>query len=354
MSNAPQIKRTANHFPSHIDPTKLPANVGYDPRGKGRWYYRKGQGRANRGKQLRFGSSKTTLSEIWQFVEGKESNSLSTFRGISLKFQESRDWNNLAARTQNGYLSIHKVVCTSETVSGIKVGDIPLEAWTPGLVRRYLEHRAKASESSAAAEVRYIKRVFSWAIGYDYYLKSNPAKGVTLAGMANPRTHYVQDTDFNLAIAVAPLIVALAAHLAYLTGRRRTDLLKLRRTQLTDDGIEFEESKTGKLTVVAWSDELHALVEMLKDEAGDSMFLFPRRGSPSETMTGSAFDTAWQRVRARMKAEGGTPFQFKDIRAKHASDLETDEDATVSLRHSGQSVTRRHYRRRPTKIHSLR
>lgn len=284
-----------------------------------------------------------------------ESNSINTFRGISNKFRESRHWKNLAARTQTGYQAIHKVVCSSEILNGIKVGDIPIDAWTPGLVRRYLEHRAKTSESFAAAEVRYIKRVFSWAIGFDYYLKVNPAKGVTLTGMADPRTHYVQDVDYHLTIAVAPLIVGLAAHLAYLTGRHRTDILNLRRSQLTDEGIEFEESKTGKLTIVAWSDELRATVEMLKHEAGDSMFLFPRRGSLAESMTGSAFDTAWQRIRARVKAEGGTPCQFKDIRAKHASDnIKTDEDATVSLRHSGRSVTRRHYRRRPTKITNLR
>ncbi|ODB94965.1 hypothetical protein A3194_20085 [Candidatus Thiodiazotropha endoloripes] len=347
-------KRTASHFPLHINPDKLPANVGYDPRGKGRWYYRKGQGRANRGKALRFGNSKTTLAEIWNHIEQIQTDSIDTFRGISLKFQDSRDWAILAPRTQKNYQKLHNSICGYELQSGGQLGDAPLDAWTPGGVRRYLEKRASISESSAAAEVRYIKRIFSWAISMDYYLSANPAKEIKLTRLSVPRTHYVQDTDYNLAIAVAPLIVGLAAHLAYLTGRRRTDLLNLRRTQLTDVGIEFEESKTGKLTVVAWSDELHTLVDMLKDEAGDSMFLFPRRGSPSETMTGSAFDTAWQRVRARMKAQGGTPFQFKDIRAKHASDLETEEDASASLRHSGRSVTRRHYRRRPTKVVSLR
>ncbi|MEW8139561.1 MAG: tyrosine-type recombinase/integrase [Candidatus Thiodiazotropha endolucinida] len=351
---APLSKRTANHYPSHIDSDKLPANVGYDPRGKGRWYYRKSHGRNNRGTAFRFGSGKTTLAEIWQHVEAIETDTVGTFKGISLKFQESRDWSRLAKRTQDNYLKLHKSICATKTKTGTLLGDIALDAWTPGAVRRYLETRAKNSESVATAEIRYIKRVFSWAISMDYYLKANPAKEIKLTRLNPPRTHYVQDADYYLAIAVAPLIVGLAAHMAYLTGRRRTDILNLHRSQLTDDGIEFEENKTGKLTVVAWSDELRATVDMLKSEAGDSVFLFPRRGSPSEPMTDSAFDTAWQRVRTRVKAEDGTPCQFKDIRAKHASDLETDDEASLSLRHSGRSVTRRHYRRRPTKVVSLR
>lgn len=79
----PTTKRTANYFPSHINPDKPPANVGYDPRSKSWRYYRKGQGRANRGKQLRFRSSKRTLSEIWQFAEGKESKG-----GILYQFKD--------------------------------------------------------------------------------------------------------------------------------------------------------------------------------------------------------------------------------------------------------------------------
>jgi hypothetical protein len=60
---------------------------------------------------------------------------------------------------------------------------------------------------------------------------------------------------------------------------------------------------------------------MAIESAGDTLLLFPRQGSANERSTDSAFDTAWQRLRGRVKTGGGTTFQFKDIRAKHASDL---------------------------------
>ncbi|MCU7917108.1 MAG: hypothetical protein KZQ95_01965 [Candidatus Thiodiazotropha sp. (ex Epidulcina cf. delphinae)] len=349
---APPAKRTAKHFPAHIDQEKLPIGVTYVPMGKGRWIYRKGAGRKQRGKEIRFGSSASTLAEIWQFVENLETDSVSTFRGISRKFQDSSDWRTLTPRTQKGYEYLHRTICETTTKTGTKLGDIPLDAWTPGAVRRYIEN--KSSTSAAAADVRYIKRVFSWAISFDYYLKSNPAKGVMLKNMVSPRTHYAQDKDYCLAIALAPLNVGLAAHLSYLTNKRRTDILNLRRHQISPAGVEFEDSKTGKLSIVGWTDELRETIHVAMEIAGDTLLLFPRYGSPHERMTDSAFDTAWQRVRSCVKLAGGVPFQFKDIRAKHASDLETDDEATEQLLHSGTQVTRRHYRRRPKKIVSLR
>ncbi|MEW8027807.1 MAG: hypothetical protein AB2806_08720 [Candidatus Thiodiazotropha sp.] len=348
----PPAKRTAKHFPDHIDPEKLPIGVTYRARGNGRWLYRKGSGRKHRGKEIRFGNKDSSLADIWQFVENLETENISTFKGISKKFQASSDWLTLAPRTQKGYEHLHKIICETDTKTGIKLGDIPLETWTPGSVRRYIENRS--SKSAAAAEVRYIKRVFSWAISFDYFLKPNPAKGVTLKNMTTPRTHYVQDEDYHLALAVAPLNIALAAHLSFLTSKRRTDILTLTRRQLSPEGVEFTDSKTGKLSIVGWTDELQETVDMIKALAGGSLWLFPRRGSPAERYSDTAFNNAWKRVKEKVRAEDGTPFQFKDIRAKHASDLENDKAAEEQLLHSGVQVTRRHYRRRPKKILSFR
>lgn len=351
----PPAKRTGKHLPSHITGDKLPSGVNYDPRGNGRWEYRKGNGRKDRGKRVRFGSNTTTLAEIWSFVETLSTDHADTLRGISLAFQDSSEWKRLKPRTQNGYTHLHRSICERETRTGTKLGDMPLEAWTPGAVRRYRESRRLVSESAAAAEIRYIKRVFSWAIEYEHFFNENPAKGVSLRGLSKPRTHYVQETDYCIAVAVAPLTIGLAAHLAYLTGRRRTDILKAKRSDITADGLTFTESKTGKETIVEWSDELRSTIEMITKEAGDSIWLFPRKGSIGEPMAGSAFDTAWQRVRGRMKAEGYVPFQFKDIRAKHASDFdEAGGDSTENLGHSDKSVTRKHYLRKPKKVVPLR
>ena len=50
-----------------------------------------------------------------------------------------------------------------------------------------------------------------------------------------------------------------------------------------------------------WSEELRQLVDLLEED-GDYAF---------SNYTDSGFDTAWQRVRAKMKKAGKVPFQFK-------------------------------------------
>jgi integrase len=46
---------------------------------------------------------------------------------------------------------------------------------------------------------------------------------------------------------------------AYFTGQRISDVLKIRRTDLTDSGTTFAQSKTGTKLTVAWSDGLRVL-----------------------------------------------------------------------------------------------
>lgn len=68
-----------------------------------------------------------------------------------------------------------------------------------------------------------------------------------------------------------------AMDLATMTGQREGDLLKLTRSQLTDDGIVFAIGKskrrhprhgkvieTSKRVIVEWSPELRAVIERLK------------------------------------------------------------------------------------------
>ncbi len=203
-------------------------------------------------------------------------------------------------------------------------------------------------------ELAYMKRLFAWGMEYEI-CTANPAKEVGLKGLSRARTHYPQDNNYYAAINVAPLHIALMAHLAYLTGRRRNDIVKISRRDLEDEGILFEESKTDKSALVIWTDELRLLVDMIKEESKGSMWLFPAAGSPGDHYRLAALDTAWQRVRAKLRDCKKEPFQFKDIRAKHATDLEeAGGDATDNLQHSQRGLTKRHYLRKPKKVVSLR
>lgn len=337
------MKKTASNskLPSHISAEKLPRYVRYDHRGRGRWVY---QRRIN-GKiqETRLGDSRLTLADIWRRVDDLTSDRIDSFRSISKEFQQSPAFKRLSSGTQKDYQNCHLAICERETRAGDKFGEVPLDAWTPGAVRRYRDARAEDSESRAAHEIRYMKRVFKWAIQYDL-TSENPAKEVEINHLVNAREHYVQDDDYLMALYAAPWKVAIAAHIAYITGRRRKDVLSLKLANVQPEGLLLQEGKTKKESLVQWSDDLLELVEMLKEDGNLSFF----------TWSESGFDTAWQRVRKAVQKAGGIPFQFKDLRAKYASDLDAmGDDAAENLLHSSQQVTRRNYLRLAKKVVSL-
>jgi len=337
------------NYPAHIDPKKLPKNVRYDARGRGRWIYRDRKLR----KEIRLGGAELTLADIWQAVERIQAGGATTFKSLSLAFQKSPIWTGLARSTQRDYQLCHKAIAEKKTRAGVPLGSVPLEAWTVGAVRRYRDERAKVTKSRAKKELAYLRRLFAWAVEYEY-LPTNPAAAVSTKGMAKPRTHYVQDDDYRTLLIHAPLNVALMAHLALLTGRRRQDIVKIRRSDLELEGIYFAESKTDKAALVQWTDELHQLAKLCEQEAGDSLWLFPAQ-HPGCHYSLPALSSAWGKTMRAIKAAGFERFQFKDLRAKHASDLEdAGGDATENLLHSGRSVTKRHYLRKPKKVVSLR
>ena len=338
------MTRSSSKYPSHINPDKLPDNVSYDPRGRGRWTYRKSRGRKQRGKEIRLGNCTLTQSEIWERVDDILNERENTLRCMAKEFEESPEFTRLAASTQRDYKNCRKAVCDTETRAGNKLGDLPLDAWTTGAVLRYRNQRAKSSPSRSAHEMRWLKRIFRWGIQYEW-LKENPAKEVELKGLEKPREHYVQDADYDAALNLAPWKLACFAHLSLLTGRREGDILRLHRGNVQPEGLLIQEGKTGKYSLILWSDELEQLVDLIREDGKTRFFHW----------SASGLQSAWQRLSVKMAEEGFNRFTLQDLRAKHATDLdEIGGNATENLRHSDQQVTRRSYLRKARKVVSLR
>jgi integrase len=123
-----------------------------------------------------------------------------------------------------------------------------------------------------------------------------------------------------------------------MTGQREGDLLKLSRSQLTDDGILFTIGKskgrhprhgkiieTAKRLIVEWSPELRAVIEKLKKLGPDirPTLLCNLQGKP---FTSDGFRSNWHRLldAATKGGKNGEPaalaerFTFHDLRAKSA------------------------------------
>jgi integrase len=140
------------------------------------------------------------------------------------------------------------------------------------------------------------------------------------------------------------------------TGLRPGDLLTLERSNITNDGIVVSTNKTGKLLLIEWSDALRAAVKRsLSQKPQVRQSIICNRKGKSYTVDG--FAAIWYRaIRKAVNDPASSlqePFQFRDLRAKSASD-DTVEAASQRLGHADPRITERVYRRRPKRAKPLR
>jgi len=169
--------------------------------------------------------------------------------------------------------------------------------------------------------------------------------------------------EITEALKVAPPVIHTYIRFKLMTGLRRGDILRLRLSNLRDDGIHVRTSKTGKRLVFEWDEtgKLQALVdEILRippSRIGDAPLFTTRQGKPYIDVDGraNAFDSLWQRFmrKALEKTDLQERFQERDLRAKVASDSASLVEASERLGHADTGITQRVYRRKPVRVRPL-
>ena len=210
----------------------------------------------------------------------------------------------------------------------------------------------KSGSVQANHHIKTLKHIFSKAIEWGA-VTTNPAREVRKLPVA-PRDRYVEDWEYLAVYAVAPPVIQVAMDLAVLTGLRRGDLLALTRSQLKDDGIHVQTSKTGKKLIIEWSGELRAVVARAKKlKPQVRQHVIATRGG--KQFTGNGFQSTWQRAMRKAANDGKLEhrFTFNDLRSKSASDSADILEASERLGHSSVDLTRRVYRRKPARVRPL-
>jgi len=195
-----------------------------------------------------------------------------------------------------------------------------------------------------------LSAAFSAARNWGWYEGIDPTKGLQYRNTESPRQRYVTDSELSKLILCASPQLSCIIRLAYLTGLRQGDILKIRLSELTDDGIFVHQGKTGKNHIIEWSGELRAVVaeaRSLRRRIG-SMWLFA--GRDGQPYTGDGFRAMWRRVKLRAKLPDVT---FHDLRRKAGSDVD-EEHARELLDHSDARTTRRHYRAKTSRSKPVR
>ena len=148
------------------------------------------------------------------------------------------------------------------------------------------------------------------------------------------RDRYLTDQEYRVIYEQASPTLKAIMDIAYITGQRVGDVLKITYADLTETGISVIQQKTKKRMTVEWSDELRAAVESAK-----KLHQCVKAFSLFHTHKGTAF-TYWNFRQHWVRAIEGTGIEnihFHDIRAKAGTDAKSQGlDSQTLLGHESE------------------
>jgi integrase len=234
-------------------------------------------------------------------------------------------------------------------------GQAPLSQIKPVHIRNFLDdHDDKPTTANRC------KRVFStmWnkARGWGYTDLPNPCEGIQGHSLKK-RTVYINDAVYKAVWDAASAPLRDAMDLAYLTGQRPADALKMTENDLVDGNIIVTQEKTKQPLRIRIVGELEILLARI--EARKAQFAIQTAAllvnQHGKRLSGPTlrfqFDKA-KEVAAKAVprlAEDIEKFRFYDLRAKAADDTADgrgEEAARDLLGHDSVRTTQKHYLRR--------
>jgi integrase len=312
-------KRTINH--------DLPPRMNL----KGKTYYHVSTDAPR--KWTKLGPDLSIAKRLWAEIEGEPvDRNDSTFSGVAARYRKEV-LPTKAPRTQRDNES---ELAKLEAVFGA----MPIDAIKPYHIKRYLDERGKTAKVRANREKSLFSHVFNFAREYGYTNTPNPCAGVR-GHREIGRDRYIEDDEFLAVWNAAHYTVQDAMDLAHLTGQRPADLLKINRGDIRNGELYLVQNKTGKPLRITVEGELHALIERILSRqhrvmGGDALL----QDGNGQRLTYGALRTRFDRARKAANVE----FQFRDIRAKTATDAGSLAHAQKLLGHKTRSMTE-HYTR---------
>lgn len=133
-----------------------------------------------------------------------------------------------------------------------------------------------------------------------------------------------------------------AMDLALLTGQRPADVLKIKRSDIRDGALWIVQNKTGMRLGVEITGELADVIARISERPtkGTSDFLI--RNENGQSLTRDALRSRFDKARE----EAGVSFQFRDIRAKAATDTGDLAHSQKLLAHKNRQMTECYVRAR--------
>ncbi|MFC0349385.1 tyrosine-type recombinase/integrase [Undibacterium danionis] len=240
----------------------------------------------------------------------------------------------LKAHTQRDYIQYFKLL-------DAVFGELAIDSIRPFDIAEYLRVRGETSKVRANRERALFSTIFNHARSWGYTDVTNPCIGIK-GHREKARDRYVSDTEYLAVYSVAHPTVQDAMDLALCTGQRPADVLKILETDISDGNLIVTQNKIGKKLRIVIEGELANVIERImakpRDKVNKALLQDPDGKGLSYYALRSRFD------KAREKA--GVSFQFRDLRAKTATDTENLAHAQSLLGHKNRNTTEIYTRHR--------
>lgn len=270
---------------------------------------------------------------LWAQLESGKVLGGSFFPLVMNDWLGSDQYKKLAQATKNTYQTLIDLLP--------RVFDGPMEAIRPVHIAKFMDGHKSNAQANIGRVI--LSNVFDYAIRRGVVECVNPAKAVKKFTMEG-RTRYLNDEEFKAIHDSGNDVVKVAMDIAYLTGARITDVLKLRLADCNDEGLFIEQSKTKKRQLFTWSVELRAAINRarkLPRPIRGLHLLCTNRGKP---YTYSAFYTIWENA---ISKAGIKDVHFHDIRGKAATEAkQLGQDYQAILGHATRAMSDKYIKQR--------
>ena len=310
-------------------------------------YYYDGRDAEGKRKEIPLGTDLDEAREKWAKLERKVVPVATRTVGDLLRRYERDVVPGKGLKTQKDNLKVIVQLMKS-------FESAPIEALTPQIIAQYRD--ARSAPVRANREIALLSHAFNMAREWGITDRENPCRGVKRNKEA-PRDVYITDEVWLAVYNEAPADLRIAMDLAYLTGQRPADVRKMRWSDVDGDYLLVGQGKTSmKLRIrLRRADGSQTTLGELLDKLDRShpTLVASQDGKPiTESMLRFRFEPARKAAAekaAKAKdselAKAIMNFQFRDIRPKAASDIDSLSQASDLLGHTTQGMTQRVYRR---------
>jgi integrase len=220
-------------------------------------------------------------------------------------------------------------------------GELPIDRIRPFDIAEYLRVRGETSKVRANREKALFSTIFNFARAWGYVDSVNPCVGVK-GFKEKARDRYVSDDEYQALWKAAHPTLQDAMDLALCTGQRPADLLKILTSDIVDGNLQIAQNKTGKKLRIRIEGGLKLVLDRIlnkpRSKSNSALLQDPDGTSLSYFALRSRFD--------RARSLSGVDFQFRDLRAKAATDTGDLAHAQKLLGHKNRTTTEIYTRER--------